>query len=77
MIIPVCCYTCGKILSNKYNYYINESKRRNKDKEITFIDYNETIIKKKIEGEIMDELGLIRICCRKTMMTSINIVDQI
>lgn len=77
MIIPVCCYTCGKVLANKYKYYINESKIRNKDKEITFIDLNEPIIKKKIEGEIMDELGLIRICCRKIMMTSINIVDQI
>ena len=47
MIIPVCFYTCGKVLANKYKYYINESKIRNKDKEITFIDLNEPIIKKK------------------------------
>ena len=47
MIIPVRCYTCGKVLANKYKYYINESKIRNKDKEITFIDLNEPIIKKK------------------------------
>ena len=29
------------------------------------------------EGEAMDELGLIRYCCRKTMMTHIELVNEI
>ena len=41
------------------------------------IDINVEDIAKTIAGEIMDEIGLIRICCRKVMMTSIDIIDEI
>ena len=41
------------------------------------ININAIDIKKTIAGETMDELGLIRICCRKVMLTSINIIDEI
>jgi len=85
MIIPVKCYTCGKILANKYVYFQNELERKKKelkinendDKDPLIIDINAPVIKKTIAGEIMDDLGLIRICCRKIMLTSLNIVDNI
>jgi DNA-directed RNA polymerase subunit N (RpoN/RPB10) len=41
------------------------------------ININVADVKKTIAGEIMDELGLIRMCCRKVMLTSINIIDEI
>jgi DNA-directed RNA polymerase subunit N (RpoN/RPB10) len=41
------------------------------------ININIQDVKKTIAGEIMDELGLHRLCCRKTMLTSINIIDEI
>ena len=28
MIIPVRCYSCGKILANKYDYFQNELNRK-------------------------------------------------
>ena len=34
-------------------------------------------IKKTPAGEIMDELGIIRLCCRKTFFTSIDIINEI
>ena len=89
MIIPVKCYTCGKCLSDKYEYYDKELERRKKELEIKAIQNNtkiidpllinikDDVIKKTIAGEIMDELGLIRICCRKILLTSINIIDEI
>jgi len=139
MIIPVRCYTCNKLLADKYHYYesellkrklhkekedeneiqnikkedekqninditidnifakfnnlninekninantndINQNKNKSKpksNKDPLIININDTFIKKTIAGEIMDELGLIRICCRKIMLTSINIVDEI
>ena len=81
MIIPVRC-TCGTYLSDKYRYYEREllkKKLANKmdaDQEL-IIDFNVEEIKKTIAGEIMDELGLIRQCCRKTMLTNIDLINEI
>jgi len=81
MIIPIRCYTCGKLLADKYHYYESELLRKklamNTTEDPLIININAIDIKKTIAGEIMDELGLIRICCRKVMLTSINIIDEI
>ena len=99
MIIPVRCYTCGKLLADKYEYYKKElirkklllksevdnlsnsnsssSKNSNKNKDPLMIDISVDDVKKTIAGELMDELGLDRICCRKVMLTSIDIIDEI
>ena len=81
MIIPVRCFTCGKILSDKYEYYESELLKKklalNSNVDPLIININIQDIKKTIAGEILDELGLHRLCCRKTMLTSINIIDEI
>jgi len=81
MLIPVRCYSCGKVLANKYDYFQNELNRKklamNTTEDPLIINVNATDIKKTIAGELMDELGLTRICCRKVMLTSINIIDEI
>ena len=83
MIIPVRCYTCNKLLADKYEYYERELLRKklamanNGEEDPLIININATDVKKTIAGEIMDELGLIRMCCRKVMLTSINIIDEI
>ena len=81
MIIPVRCMTCGKLLADKYEYYERELLRKklaiNSDIDPLIININAKDIKKTIAGEIMDEIGLHRICCRKVMLTSINIIDEI
>jgi len=86
MLIPIRCYSCGKMLANKYVYFQNELEIKKKELKQTsvndtsdplFININAPIVKKTIAGEIMDDLGIIRICCRKTFLTSINIVDEI
>ena len=86
MLIPVRCFTCGKLLSDKYNYYNKELIRRkiaNQTPDVSqpddplVIDIRAKEVKKTVVGEIMDELGLTRDCCRKNMMTNINIIEDI
>lgn len=81
MLIPVRCFTCNKLLADKYEYYERELLRKklalNSDEDPLIININVQDVKKTIAGEILDELGLIRPCCRKTMLTSINIIDEI
>ncbi len=82
MIIPVRCYTCGKLLSNKEKAYkemvIRKKIALKKDiNDVSILNINDKDIKKTPEGEAMDELGLIRYCCRKIMMTNVELINEI
>lgn len=76
MIIPVKCFTCGKVLANKYEYYINKVKaekiKQNIDPEkVIYLSVDN--VGKSIEGVIMDELLLNKMCCRRHMLTHVDI----
>lgn len=58
MIIPVRCFTCGKVVADKYE----EFKRRIKQNEDPAI--------------VLDELGLHRYCCRRMLLSHIDIIDS-
>lgn len=77
MIIPIKCFTCGKVLADKYIYWQKEIK---KYKIKNNIDQDETIYlnelnknKKTIEGKLLDKLGLNKMCCRRHMLTHVDI----
>lgn len=76
MIIPVRCFTCGKVLADKYQHY-QESVRAKKLQ--LGIDSNKVIyltkeyIKKTPEGISMDELKLTHACCRRHFLTHVDI----
>jgi len=82
MIIPVRCYTCGKLLSNKqktYKQLVYRKKiglKRSLNEE-SVLNINDKDVKKTPEGEAMDELGLTRYCCRKIMMTNVELINEI
>jgi DNA-directed RNA polymerase subunit N (RpoN/RPB10) len=76
MIIPVKCFTCGKVLADKYMFYTREVRKmkieqqQDPDKVVYLTkDY----AAKTPEGEVLDNLGLTRICCRRHMLTHVDI----
>lgn len=76
MIIPVKCFTCGKVLANKYRFYQREIKKRkiSKSLEIDKIIYlSEDNIDKTHEGEVLDILELNKYCCRRHMLAHVDI----
>ena len=83
MIIPVKCFTCGMVLANKYRYYIEEVRKRKLAKQININEGSNNIDKvlyltkefheKTAEGEVMDELGLNKMCCRIHLLTHVDI----
>eukprot|EP00871_Galdieria_phlegrea_P002887 jgi/Galph1/359/GphlegSOOS_G5081.1 len=60
MIIPVRCFTCGKVVGNKFEQYI----KLLNDKDYT-------------EGEALDELGLKRYCCRRMLLTHVDLIEKL
>ena len=76
MIIPVKCFTCGKLLGNKYLYFkmkVREEKLKKNMSVQDVIYLTSDNIKKTPEGKCLDELGLNKICCRRHMLTHVDI----
>ena len=65
MIIPVKCFTCGKVIGNKYEYYQKEVRKLKmaRKMEVDKVVYlTEEYIDKTPEGEVLDKLGLNKMC---------------
>lgn len=74
MIIPVKCFTCGGVLADKYLFYVQEVEKRKKEANITEDVYFTPISNEKtIEGQVLDELKLKKICCRRHMLSHVDI----
>lgn len=76
MIIPVKCFTCGKVLANKYEWYLSEVRKMksNRQMDVDGVIYLTKAMKDKTpEGEVMDQLGLRRMCCRRHILTHVDI----
>lgn len=77
MLIPVRCMGCGNVISDKYHWYIQEVKRlkiQGKMKLTKTIYLTEfTKSDKTPEGLTMDKLGLTKPCCRKHILTHVDI----
>jgi DNA-directed RNA polymerase subunit N (RpoN/RPB10) len=76
MIIPVKCFTCGNVLANKYMYYVREVRKMKtasgEDPE-NVVYLTKDSAEKTPEGKVMDQLKLTRLCCRRHMLTHVDI----
>jgi DNA-directed RNA polymerase I, II, and III subunit RPABC5 len=76
MIIPIRCYTCSKVLADLYRYYLEQVRKRklaeglNVDKVIYLTNDN---FEKTIEGQVLDEIGLKNVCCRRHFLSHVDI----
>ena len=58
MIIPVRCFSCNKVVGNKWEKY-------------------DAFIKAGMPAnDALDELGLKRFCCRRMLLTHVNLIDD-
>ena len=81
MIIPIKCFTCGMVIANKYRYYQEQVRKKKLAKrgngETIDIDkvlyLTKEFTDKTPEGEVLDELGLTKMCCRRHMFTHVDI----
>lgn len=59
MIIPVRCFTCGKVIGNKWEAYLG----------LLQGDYS--------EGDAMDALNLRRYCCRRMVLSHVDLIEKL
>ena len=76
MIIPVKCFSCGMVIADKYRFYQEEVRKkklaRGMDVEKVVYLTNE-FHEKTPEGEAMDDLGLTKMCCRRHILSHVDI----
>ena len=59
MIIPVRCFTCGKVIGNKWRKYL------------------ELLQEEKEMADIFKELGLNRYCCRRMIISHVDLIEKL
>ena len=82
MIIPIRCFSCNKLIADKYNAYLDEvqnleSTNPNNNNIISTNNINNGIIPTSIQGQVLDNLKIKRYCCRRMFLTQVDIVDII
>ncbi|XP_022157220.1 DNA-directed RNA polymerases I, II, and III subunit RPABC5-like [Momordica charantia] len=61
MLIPVRCFTCGKVIGNRWESYLDLLRDDNG------LD----------ESGVLDRLGLVRYCCRQMLITTVNFIERL
>ena len=89
MIIPVRCFTCGKVLADKWNYYNSEVNKNKKDKDNNKFTMDDISISENEDKptkyftednknvEILNKLGLNKMCCRRHMLSHVDLIEII
>jgi DNA-directed RNA polymerase I, II, and III subunit RPABC5 len=78
MIIPVKCYTCGGVLADMYRFYQDQVRKKklsqgiHLDKIVYMTKTNHT--EKTVEGQVLDDLHIHNICCRRHFLTHVDII---
>lgn len=65
MMPPVRCFSCGKVVADKYYEFKDE---------VLKIEHTK---KEGDVGKIFDKLGLDRYCCRRMLLSQEDLIDEI
>lgn len=69
VIIPIRCFTCGKIISEVYEDY-----RKRYEEYKKTVDAGEK--PKETPKHILDDLGLDRYCCRRMILSHVDLIGE-
>jgi DNA-directed RNA polymerase subunit N len=81
MIIPIKCFTCGMVIADKYRYYLEQVRMKKMAKKSNgeSIDVDKVLyltkefVDKTPEGEVLDDLNMRKMCCRRHFLTHVDI----
>jgi len=76
MIIPVRCFTCGKVLADKWEAYKRMCEEAGARAEEAGDELDEAPAApgaKTPHGLVLDKLGITRMCCRAVMLTHVDL----
>ena len=77
MIIPIRCFTCNNVLASKYRRYLEIIKEEIDDgREIETISADSET-RQSAAQKAFEDLKITRYCCRRHLLSHIDLVDKI
>jgi len=85
MLIPPRCFTCGEVIADKWEIYIKTVNQRknndttihtNNELDIEYIDIKKPV-EKSIEGQVLDDMGIHKYCCRMPFLSTVHLITSI
>jgi len=76
MIIPIRCVSCNTVIAGKYEAYVELVKEYREaigQKENEMLYLTSTTVKAP-EGKALDDLGIKKMCCRRHMLTHVDLL---
>lgn len=70
MIIPVRCVSRNNVLAGKWLAYLEKVRELTKDEKLTYLTQSTV---KSPHGKALDELGVTRTCCRRHLLTHVDL----
>lgn len=77
MIIPIRCMNCGNVLADKWLFYQEKVKELRDGSKLNVIYMDGKSVPDTPENQVLNALGLKRYCCRKHMLTHVDLIDKI
>jgi DNA-directed RNA polymerase I, II, and III subunit RPABC5 len=77
MIIQVRCMNCGKLLADKWDYYQKELRKAKGSGYAEPTCFDGKTVPVTPESIIFEKLYLKRYCCRKTLLTHVDLIEKI
>lgn len=77
MIVPVCCMNCGKLIGDKYDYYLRKLREYKGSLALDASTFDGKKIPETPEARIFKELYIRRYCCKKVFLTHVDLIEKI
>ena len=74
MILPVRCFSCGNEISSYWRAYERDVRKKKLASGVSDVIYLTKVhAEKTAEGEVLDNLGIKKMCCRRHLLTHVEI----
>ena len=83
MIIPVRCFTCGSVISDKWVKYqelVDKYRIETKQADVELLDIDALVSESNeptAEYKALKDLEVIRVCCRRHFLCNVDMIDVI
>ena len=74
MIFPIRCVSCNNVIAGKYLAYLERVKELRRETGKSDMEYLTATTTKTAEGRALDDLKIIRPCCRRHFLTHVDLL---
>ena len=76
MIVSVRCFTCGKVICDKWEAYARAERALGEEERgVRTSDVAKDVSLRAPRGRILDAIGITRMCCRRHFLSTVDLMN--